>query len=143
MAIGGDEGQTTTAIVLFQHGVININTVADAAQALEPLVHSFPHSGQVAKDIFAVDVIGLGFLGIPVLAGSAAYALSEAMNWKEGFARKFGDARGFYGVIIISPLVGFALNFMGINPIKALVFTAVFNGIAAVALLYTTILPLL
>ena len=110
MAIGDDEGRTTTATVLFQHGVTNINTVADAAQALEPLVHPFPHSGQVAKDIFAVDVIDLGFLGIPVLAGSAAYALSEAMNWKEGFAHKFGDARGFYGVIIISTLVGFEMS---------------------------------
>ena len=126
----------TTATVLFSHGITNINTAADAARALEPLVHSFPNSGQIAKDIFAVGVIGLGFLAIPVLAGSAAYALSEAVGWKEGLSRKLGDARGFYGVIITSTIVGLALNFMGINPIKALVFTAVFNGIAAVPLLY-------
>jgi NRAMP (natural resistance-associated macrophage protein)-like metal ion transporter len=126
----------TTATVLFSHGITNINTAADAAKALEPLVRSFPNAGQAAKDIFAVGVIGLGLLAIPVLAGSAAYALSEALNWKEGLSRRFGDARGFYGVIILSTVVGLALNFMGINPIKALVFTAVFNGIAAVPLLF-------
>lgn len=126
----------TTATVLFAHGVTNINTAADAAKALEPLVRSFPNSGQLAKDLFAVGVIGLGLLGIPVLAGSAAYALSEAMNWKEGLSRKFGEARGFYGVIIVSTLVGLSLNFVGIDPIKALVFTAVFNGVAAVPLLF-------
>jgi NRAMP (natural resistance-associated macrophage protein)-like metal ion transporter len=126
----------TTATVLFSHGIKNIATAADAAKALEPLVQSFPNSGQAAKDIFAVGVIGLGFLAIPVLAGSSSYAMSEALNWKEGLSRKFGDARGFYGVIILSTIVGFAMNFIGINPIKALVFTAVFNGIAAVPLLY-------
>jgi Mn2+/Fe2+ NRAMP family transporter len=126
----------TTATVLFSHGVKNIATAADAAKALEPLVQSFPNSGQLAKDLFAIGVIGLGFLAIPVLAGSSAYALSEALNWKEGLSRRFGDARGFYGMIIVSTIVGLALNFMGIDPIKALVFTAVFNGIAAVPLLY-------
>lgn len=126
----------TTATVLFSHGVTNINTAADAAKALEPLVQSFPNSGQLAKDLFAVGVVGLGLLGIPVLAGSAAYALAEAMGWKEGLSRKFNDARGFYGVIIVSTLVGLGLNFIGVDPIKALVFTAVFNGIAAVPLLF-------
>jgi NRAMP (natural resistance-associated macrophage protein)-like metal ion transporter len=126
----------TTATVLFSHGVTNIATAADAAKALEPLVRSFPNSGQLAKDLFAVGVVGLGLLAIPVLAGSSSYALSEAMNWKEGLSRKFGDARGFYGVIIVSTAAGFAMNFMGIDPIKALVFTAVFNGVAAVPLLY-------
>jgi NRAMP (natural resistance-associated macrophage protein)-like metal ion transporter len=125
-----------TATVLYSHGVFTINTAADAAKALEPLVHSFPNSGQVAKDLFAVGIIGLGFLGIPVLAGSAAYALSEAFGWKEGLYRRFSQARGFYGVIIISTLIGFSINFIGINPIKALVFTAVFNGVAAVPLVY-------
>ena len=71
----------TTASMLFTHGVTNINTAADAAKALEPLVRSFPNSGQIARDIFAIGVIGLGLLGIPVLAGSAAYALSEALDW--------------------------------------------------------------
>jgi NRAMP (natural resistance-associated macrophage protein)-like metal ion transporter len=126
----------TTATVLFSHGVNTINTAADAAKALEPLVKSFPNSGQVAKDLFAVGIIGLGLLGIPVLAGSASYALSEALNWKEGLSRKLKDAPGFYGVIIASTFIGLALNFVGIDPIKALVFTAVFNGIAAVPLLF-------
>ena len=126
----------TTATVLFKHGTTTINTAADAAKALEPLVRSFPDSGQVAKDLFAVGVIGLGLLGIPVLAGSAAYALAEAFGWKEGLSRKFRQARGFYSVIILSMLVGLLLNFIGIDPMKALVFTAVFNGIAAVPLLF-------
>ncbi|MBS0363299.1 MAG: divalent metal cation transporter [Proteobacteria bacterium] len=126
----------TTASVLFQHGVRNINTAADAARALEPLVRSFPNSGQLSRDLFAVGVIGLGLLGIPVLAGSAGYALSEAFGWKEGLSRKFREARGFYGVIAVSTLVGLSLNFVGIDPMKALVFTAVFNGLAAVPLLY-------
>jgi Mn2+/Fe2+ NRAMP family transporter len=126
----------TTGSVLFSHGVKTINTAADAAKALEPLVRSFPNSGQIARDLFAVGVIGLGLLGIPVLAGSAAYALSEAFGWKEGLSRRFADARGFYGVIIASMGIGLLLNFVGIDPMKALVFTAVFNGIAAVPLLF-------
>ena len=126
----------TTATVLFKHGVKTINTAADAAKALEPLVRSFPNSGQVARDLFAVGVIGLGLLGIPVLAGSAAYALAEAFGWREGLSRKFREAPGFYGVIIVSTVVGLGINFVGIDPIKALVFSAVFNGVAAVPLLY-------
>lgn len=126
----------TTATVLFSHGITTINTAADAAKALQPLVSSFPNSGQIAKDIFAIGVVGLGLLGIPVLAGSAAYAMSEAFGWKEGLSKKFHQARRFYGVIIIATLIGLLLNFIGINPIKALVLTAVFNGIAAVPLLF-------
>ncbi len=126
----------TTATVLFTHGVKTINTAADAAKALEPLVQSFPNSGQVAKDLFAVGVVGLGLLGIPVLAGSAAYALAEAFGWKEGLSKKFKQAKGFYGVIIVSMVIGLLLNFVGIDPFRALVFTAVFNGVAAVPLLY-------
>lgn len=126
----------TTGTVLFRHGITNINTAADAAKALEPLVSTFPNSGQIAKDIFAIGIIGLGLLGIPVLAGSAAYALSEAFNWKEGLYRKFNKAKGFYGIIIVSTLIGLTLNFIGIDPIKALVYTVVFNGVAAVPLLF-------
>lgn len=126
----------TTATVLFRNGVTTINTAADAAKALEPLVRSFPNSGQIARDVFAVGIVGLGMLGIPVLAGSAAYALAEAMGWREGLFRPWRQAPGFYGVIIASTLVGLTFNFIGIDPIKALIFTAVFNGIAAVPLLY-------
>jgi NRAMP (natural resistance-associated macrophage protein)-like metal ion transporter len=126
----------TTGTVFFSHGVKNINTAADAAAALEPLVRSFPNAGQIARDLFAFGVIGLGLLAIPVLSGSAAYAMAEALNWQEGLAKKFGEARGFYGIILIATFVGLTLNFIGIDPIKALVYTAVFNGVAAVPLLY-------
>ena len=126
----------TTATVLFRHGVTNIQTAADAAKALEPLVRSFPNSGFVARTIFATGIVGLGLLGIPVLAGAAAYALSEAFGWREGLSRKWNDAPGFYGVISVATLIGLSLNFVGIDPMRALVFTAVFNGIAAVPLLF-------
>lgn len=126
----------TTATVLFSHGVKNIDTAADAARALEPLVRSFPNAGAAARAIFAVGIIGLGLLGIPILAGAAGYALSEAFGWKEGLSRKWNEARGFYSVIAISTLLGLTMNFVGINPMKALVFTAVFNGLAAVPLLF-------
>jgi NRAMP (natural resistance-associated macrophage protein)-like metal ion transporter len=123
------------ASTLFAHGITNINTAADAAKALEPLVHQFPNSGLIAKLIFSVGILGLGLLAVPVLAGSSSYALSEVFGWKEGLYRKFHRAKGFYIVIILATAVGLLMNFVGIDPIKALVFSAVFNGIAAVPLL--------
>jgi NRAMP (natural resistance-associated macrophage protein)-like metal ion transporter len=125
-----------TATVLFKNGVLNINTAADAAKAIEPLVSAFPYAGLLAKSLFAIGIIGIALVGIPVLAGSASYALSEAMNWKEGLYRKFNQAKGFYYVIIIATLLGLLINFSGIDPIKALIFTAVFNGLAAVPLIF-------
>lgn len=124
------------ATVLFSHGTTTINSAADAARALEPLVKNFPNAGLIAKLLFTVGIIGIGLLAVPVLAGSSSYAISEALGWKEGLHRKFRRAHGFYGVIIVATLVGLAINFLGIDPIKALVFTAVFNGIAAVPLLF-------
>jgi NRAMP (natural resistance-associated macrophage protein)-like metal ion transporter len=124
------------ATVLHQNGIINVASAADAAKALEPLVHTFPNAGFISKLIFAVGIIGLGLLAIPVLSGSAAYAMSEAFNMKQGLNLKLKNAYGFYGVIIIATLVGLMINFIGINPIKALVFTAVFNGVAAVPLIF-------
>jgi Mn2+/Fe2+ NRAMP family transporter len=124
------------ASTLYKSGITEINTAADAAKALEPLVQNFPNAGLIAKLIFSVGIIGLGLLAVPVLAGSSSYAISEAMGWKEGLYRKFKRAIGFYMVIILATLAGLAMNFMGIDPIKALVFTAVFNGIAAVPLLF-------
>lgn len=123
------------ASTLYSSGVTEINTAADAARALEPLVQNFPNAGLVAKLIFSVGIIGLGLLAVPVLAGSASYAITETLGWKEGLYRKFRRALGFYVVIILATLAGLAINFIGIDPIKALVFTAVFNGIAAVPLL--------
>ena len=126
----------TTASVLFGLKGHEIKSAADAARALEPLVVGFPNAGLMAKIIFAIGIIGLGLLGIPVLAGSAAYALSEALGWREGLNRKFKEARGFYGVIIVATLIGLGLNFVGIDPMKALFYTAVFNGMAAVPLIF-------
>ena len=124
------------ATVLNAHGITNVATAADGAKALEPLVQSFPNAGLIAKLLFAIGIIGLGLLAVPVLSASASYALSEALNWKEGLNVKFKRAHGFYGVITIATIVGLMINFIGINPIKALVFTAVFNGVAAVPLIF-------
>jgi Mn2+/Fe2+ NRAMP family transporter len=124
------------ATVLHQNGITNVASAADAAKALEPLVQTFPHAGFLAKLIFAAGIIGLGLLGIPVLSGSAAYALSETFNMKEGLNLKLKKAHGFYGVITIATIIGLIINFIGIDPIKALVFTAVFNGVAAVPLIF-------
>lgn len=124
------------ASVLFKNGVYTINTAADAARALEPLVQGFPYAGLIAKLIFSVGIMGIGLLAIPVLAGSSAYAISETLGWREGLYRKFKHAIGFYVVIIVATIIGLAINFIGIDPIQALIFTAVFNGIAAVPLLW-------
>ncbi len=125
-----------TATVLNAHGFTDIKTAADAARALEPLVSTFPNAGYLAKVIFAVGIIGLGLLSVPVLAGSAAYAFTEAFNLSEGLNLKFKKAHGFYGVIIVATLIGLMINFIGINPIKALVFAAVINGVVAVPLIF-------
>ncbi|MEI6288149.1 MAG: divalent metal cation transporter [bacterium] len=125
-----------SATVLNANGLTNVATAADAARALEPLVQTFPYAGFLSKLLFASGVIGLGLLGIPVLSGSAAYAVSEAFNLKAGLNLKFKKAHGFYGVIIASTLVGLAINFIGIDPIQALIFAAVFNGVAAVPLIF-------
>ena len=130
----------TTATVLHANGITNIATAADAAAALEPLVHSFPNSGEIAKIIFAIGVIGMGMLGIPVLAGSASYAVSEALRWPEGLDKKARDARGFYGVIILSTVIGLLFTFIGIDPMHALVFAAVINGVVAVPLILLILL---
>lgn len=124
------------ASVLFRNGVHNISTAADAARALEPLVSGFPYAGLIAKLIFSIGILGIGLLAIPTLAGSSAYAISETLGWKEGLYRKFSKAIGFYTVIIIATVIGLAINFLGIDPIQALIFTAVFNGVAAVPLIW-------
>src|SRR5258708_3413648 len=122
--------------VLNAHGITNIKTSADAARALEPLVRSFPNAGFLAKLIFSTGIIGLGLLAVPVLFGSASYAVAEALSWKEGLNLKLKKAHGFYVVITIATLIGLLINFVGIDPVKALVFTAVFNGLVAVPLVF-------
>jgi len=124
-----------TATVLHAHGVSDLRTAADAAKALEPLVRTFPNAGYLAKVIFATGIIGLGLLSIPVLAGSASYAISETVQWREGLDLKLTQAWGFYGVITVATLIGLLLNFIGIDPIKALVYTAVINSVVAVPLI--------
>jgi Mn2+/Fe2+ NRAMP family transporter len=124
------------ASVLYKNGITEINSASDAARALEPLVKGFPNAGLIAKLIFSVGIIGLGLLAVPVLAGSSSYAITETLGWKEGLHRKFKRAFGFYVVIIIATLVGLAINFLGIDPIKALIFTAVFNSVASIPLLF-------
>jgi NRAMP (natural resistance-associated macrophage protein)-like metal ion transporter len=119
----------TTAQVLFKNGITEINSAHEAALALKPL------AGQYAFLLFAAGIIGTGLLAIPILAGSGAYALSELMKWQEGLELKYSQAKGFYAVIIISILVGLALNFVGVNPIKALYWAAYLNGIIALPLL--------
>lgn len=126
----------TTASVLFKAGIHNIDSAADAAKALEPLVGTFSNSGQIAKILFSVGIVGLGMLGIPVLAGSAGYAVAEASEWKHGLSKKFHKARAFYLIIIGATLCGLLLNVIGVNPIKALVYASVFNAVAAVPLIY-------
>ena len=124
------------ATVLHNSGVTDVKTAADAAKALEPLVHSFPHAGFLAKLIFSIGIIGLGLLAVPVLSGSAAYAVAEAVNWKASLNFKLKQAHGFYGVITIASIIGLMINFVGIDPVKALVYAAVLNGVAAVPLLF-------
>ncbi len=117
------------ANTLFVNGITNINTAADAAIALRPL------AGHWAFLLFAIGIIGTGLLAIPVLAGSTAYAISESFGWKEGLYRKYKTAHAFYGVIIISIIVGILINFIGIDPIKALLYSAIANGVVAPVIL--------
>ena len=126
----------TTAVVLHQNGVTSISSAAEAAKALEPLVSGFPNAGLYAKIIFAIGIIGMGMLGIPVLAGSVAYAVSDVKNWKQGLDLKFSQARAFYLVIVLSTFAGWLMNFLGIDPIKGLVFAAVINGLVSIPLIF-------
>jgi NRAMP (natural resistance-associated macrophage protein)-like metal ion transporter len=120
----------TGGAVLHAAGLTNITSAADAAAALEPL------AGQGAFILFTVGIVGIGMLAIPVLAGSAAYAIAESFRWREGLYRKLKGAYAFYGVIAIAMGVGFFLNFVGLNPIKALVASAVLNGMIAPVMMY-------
>ncbi|MDB5463433.1 MAG: Mn2+/Fe2+ transporter [Phenylobacterium sp.] len=116
----------TTAATLHAHGVTNIQTSAQAAEALRPI------AGKLAFTIFAVGIIGTGFLAIPVLAGSAAYALGETFGWHVGLSRKLSRAKAFYATIAVATLLGVLLNNTSLDPIKALFWSAVINGVVAV-----------
>jgi NRAMP (natural resistance-associated macrophage protein)-like metal ion transporter len=119
----------TTALTLHAHGIKDIDTSKDAAEALKPL------AGSIAYTLYTVGLIGVGLLAIPTLTGSAAYAFAETFKWRQGLDERFRGARYFYSVIILSTVVGIAMDFLGINPVKALFWTAVINGVLAPFLL--------
>lgn len=120
----------TTAFVLHDNGITEIDSAQKAALALKPL------AGDFASLLFTVGIFGVGLLAVPVLAGSSAYAVAELFVWREGLSKHFHDARRFYAVISISMLAGMALNFIGVNPIKALYYAAVVNGSIAPILMF-------
>jgi NRAMP (natural resistance-associated macrophage protein)-like metal ion transporter len=115
----------TTAATLHAHGVTNIETSAQAAEALRPI------AGDFAFAVFAAGIVGTGLLALPVLAGSAAYALGEALHWPVGLAHKWRRARAFYATIAAATAVGILLNFTPLDPVRALVWSAVVNGVCA------------
>jgi Mn2+/Fe2+ NRAMP family transporter len=122
-----------TALTLNVAGITDINTAAEAASALKPL------AGEFAYHLFAIGILGVGLIGVPVLAGSGAYALSEAMGWKFGLEKKPEQARGFYAVIAVSVLAGLVIQYSPISPMKALFWSAVINGVVAVPLMVVII----
>ena len=126
----------TSAGSLYFAGITDIQTADQAASSLEPLVKSFPNSGQIAKVIFAFGIIGTGLLAIPVLSASSAFALSDTFGWKEGLEKKFSQAKSFYSVIIASTLIGVWITFSHISPIQALILTAVINAVVTVPILF-------
>jgi Mn2+/Fe2+ NRAMP family transporter len=122
-----------TAVTLHVSGITDIHTAAEAAKALGPL------AGDFAASLFALGILGVGMIGVPVLAGSAAYGLSEAMGWKEGLEFKPVEAPAFYGVIAFSVLIALLIQYTPIDPMKALFYSAVINGVVAVPLLVVII----
>src|SRR3954453_2923501 len=115
----------TTAATLHAHNVTEIETSAQAAEALRPI------AGSLAETIFALGVIGTGLLSVPVLAGSAAYAIGEALKWPVGLARQPLEAKAFYATIALATCTGIGINFLGLDPIAALYWSAVINGVVA------------
>lgn len=118
-----------TAVTLNEHGVTNILTATQAAEALRPL------AGEFAFAVFALGIIGTGLLAVPVLAGSAAFAVSEVFGWKAGLSRGFHEARGFYAIIIIATAMGTLMGLLEIDPIKALIWSAIINGVISVPIM--------
>lgn len=119
----------TTGTVLFNSGMHQIDTVEQAAMALRPI------AGDFAYGLFAIGVIGTGLLAIPVLSGSLSYIFCETFGWTEGLDKKFHEARPFYIIIAISLLIGLSLNYIGISPVKALIYSAILYGITAPVLI--------
>ncbi len=124
----------TTAVTLHHHGITKIETSRQAAEALRPL------AGEFAATLFTVGVLGVGFLAIPTLAGSAAYAFAETFGWRQGLDQKVAGARRFYFIVGIATLGGIALDFAKISPVKALYWSAIVNGLLAPFLLVGVLL---
>lgn len=124
----------TTAATLHAHGITTIETSAQAAEALRPL------AGRFASGVFALGIIGTGLLAVPVLAGSAAYAVSELFGWAGGLSSGFHEARGFYSIIIAATGIGTALSVLDVDPIKALVWSAIVNGVISVPIMIVLML---
>ena len=122
----------TTAATLHAAGIYDVETSAQAAKALEPL------AGRFAFELFAVGIIGTGLLAVPVLAGSAAYGVAETFRWHASLESRPKKAKRFYGVLAVATLVGLSLNFIGLNPIRALFWSAVINGVVSVPLMVVT-----
>jgi Mn2+/Fe2+ NRAMP family transporter len=126
----------TTSGSLHASGVTDVASAEEAAKALEPLVKTFPHAGEMSKTLFALGFVGTGLLAIPVLAGACGYALADVFGWRQGLSKKFGQAKYFYMVIAAATGVGLWINFTSIDPIQALIYTAVINGMVAVPILF-------
>jgi NRAMP (natural resistance-associated macrophage protein)-like metal ion transporter len=124
----------TTAVTLHQHGITDIQTSAQAAEALRPL------AGEFAFAVFSAGIIGTGLLAVPILAGSAAYAVAEAFSWPIGLGLTLPRAKGFYAILTIATLLGMTLNFTAVDPIKALFWSAVINGVIAVPIMLVMML---
>jgi len=120
----------TAAATLHVNGITDVTTAQQAASALEPL------AGRFASILFLLGIVGTGLLAVPVLAGSTAYALSEAFGWREGLERRPGQAKAFYAVIIGSMVVALVLNYIGINPMHFLYLAAILNGLTAPILMF-------
>ena len=124
----------TTAVTLFAAGRTDIQTTAQAAEALRPI------AGDLAFWLFSLGVLGTGLLAVPVLAGSAAYAMSETSGWTSGLAKKWREAPAFYAVIALATLIGLGIDYAPIDPIKALFWSAVLNGMIAVPIMAATMI---
>jgi NRAMP (natural resistance-associated macrophage protein)-like metal ion transporter len=120
--------------LLYSHGIKDIQSAAQAAEALRPF------AGDATYLLFAIGIIGTGLLAIPVLAGASSYAIAESFKWREGLYRPLRQAHAFYGVIVISMLIGLGLNFVGLDPFKALIYSAVANGVVAPVVLLFIVL---
>lgn len=129
----------TAAVVLYPSGIRDIQTSSQAASALEPLVRTFAHAGKISEVLFVLGVIGTGALAVPIFAASSSYAVCELFGWRESLALKPRQAPGFYWIILAGTVIGVIFNYAGLNPIKALIYSAVINGVIAVPIIFMLI----